>query len=249
MAELENPYQYADMVERQNDVYALTKYQIILQWLRGKSSLHILNAGCGSGELSFLLAKDGHQVTGIDPGAEYIALANQQIAPELKTRCTFLVESIESYHTNQQFDVIVATDVLEHIKDDIAATQKLLSMLRPGGLLIITVPALPKLFGYHDEALGHFRRYTRRSLNQLMKRFPVLTVRRMRYFGFFLIPVCYLYSCHWRRSYPIASGKQSLVSSLISNVLRLILGFEKFVPLPLGTSLLALAVKKTIENR
>ena len=66
--------------------------------------------------------------------------------------------SIEDFQTDRPFDCVVSTDVLEHIEDDRAAFQKLVDLVAPGGLVIITVPAGQWLFGYHDEQIGHFRR-------------------------------------------------------------------------------------------
>ena len=89
--------------------------------------------------------------------------------------------------------------MLEHIADDRAAFAGLVGLVRPGGLVLLTVPAGPWLFGYHDEQLGHFRRYTRSSLRRLVA--GACTVDALRYFGFSLVPVCYLYSKLLRRPY------------------------------------------------
>ena len=61
-----NQYQYDDLKSRDNDFYAQIKYDLILDLLRDRR-MSILNAGCGAGDLSFLLSKFGHTVTGIDP--------------------------------------------------------------------------------------------------------------------------------------------------------------------------------------
>ena len=55
-------------------------------------------------------------------------------------------------------------DVLEHIKDDVAALQRVHKLLRPGGRLVLTVPAYPLLYSADDTVAGHFRRYTRTTL-------------------------------------------------------------------------------------
>ncbi len=65
---------------------------------------------------------------------------------------------------NETFDYIYTSNVLEHIKDDIAVLKKLKELIRPAGLLAIYVPALPFLYSDLDRKVGHFRRYRKRDL-------------------------------------------------------------------------------------
>ena len=65
-------------------------------------------------------------------------------------------------------DLVVAFDVLEHIEDDKAAVRGVFEALRPGGRLLVAVPADPALWSAHDEAVGHVRRYTRQTLYDLL---------------------------------------------------------------------------------
>lgn len=69
----------------------------------------------------------------------------------------------------RQYDAIVMVNVIEHIADDHALVARLASMLRPGGKLLVYVPACPFAFGSLDVALGHHRRYTPDSLASLMR--------------------------------------------------------------------------------
>ena len=64
------------------------------------------------------------------------------------------------------FDVVVALDVLEHIEDDVAALSVLRECVKPGGKVIVTVPAMPSLWSTWDDQLGHHRRYTRRMMER-----------------------------------------------------------------------------------
>lgn len=225
------------MLIRQADPYANAKYRIILAYLRGAKPLRILNAGCGSGELSVLLSEAGHAVLGIDPGAEYIELARKALPEALRSRCSFAVASIEEFDAPAPFDAVVATDVLEHIADDCAAAQKLARLVSRGGVLILTVPALPSLFGFHDENLGHFRRYRAGQLKKVIDGTGLIRIEKMRYFGWTLIPICVLFSKILRRPYPISSvgGSDASLRNLLLNAL---LHLDTRVPLPLGTSLI-----------
>jgi 2-polyprenyl-3-methyl-5-hydroxy-6-metoxy-1,4-benzoquinol methylase len=70
---------------------------------------------------------------------------------------------------DRPFDTVVSINVLEHIAADVAAVQNLSSVLRPGGRLILYVPAMPCLHGTLDEAAGHHRRYTLPGLRTLVE--------------------------------------------------------------------------------
>jgi SAM-dependent methyltransferase len=236
-----NAYQYQDLRERSADQYAATKYDILLDWLSGKERLHVLNAGCGSGELSLRLAAAGHRVVGIDPGADYIDLARANLADRPGADCTFDVCSIEEYEPEEPFDCVVATDVLEHIKDDQTAFNKLIACVKPGGDVLITVPAGQYLFGYHDEQLGHYRRYSRKSLAALAR--GSCRVHRLRYFGFVLLPVCWYFSKFRRTPYPVAESGDTQRRPVTASVLKSLLTLDRLVPMPLGTSVLMHATK------
>jgi SAM-dependent methyltransferase len=227
-------YQYQDLLDRQEDLYARAKYEMIMARLARRSGLDVLNAGCGSGDLSFMLARAGHRVVGIDPVPEYIAIAQRSAAHADLTGCTFATSSIEAFKADRDFDCVTATDVLEHIQDDRGALAKLVGLLRPRGEIVITVPAGSWLFGYHDEQLGHVRRYSRGSLRRLAE--DLCRVDSIRYFGFTLIPICYLYSRMLRRPYPVRES--STGGGLTSGILKGLLRLEKRCSMPLGTSLL-----------
>lgn len=82
-------------------------------------------------------------------------------------------------------DVVVALDVLEHFEDDSGFVAKAKRRLRPGGKLVLKVPAQSKLFGPMDEASGHFRRYDEAPLVELLRRegFETLVLRHMNPLG------------------------------------------------------------------
>lgn len=84
-------------------------------------------------------------------------------------------------------DVAIMTDVLEHIRYDEQAVRECARVLRSGGVLILTVPAAPLLFGEHDRALGHFRRYSRQQLVALLRR-NGFGIERITHFNTLLAP-------------------------------------------------------------
>ena len=72
----------------------------------------------------------------------------------------------DSIHLEAQADVLLSTEVLEHIEDDHAALKNWFELVRPGGHLLLSVPAHQHLFSAEDEMAGHFRRYSRRDLEK-----------------------------------------------------------------------------------
>ncbi len=242
-----NPYQYDDLLVRGHDLYANAKYGILLRHLEGERNLSILNAGCGSGELSLQLADAGHRVLGIDPSPDYIELARLNAESAGIDRCSFLVSSIEDFAADDVFDCVVATDVLEHIENDCAAFEKLAGLVKPGGILLITVPAGQWLYGFHDESLGHYRRYSRKQLTRLVS--PFCRIESLRYFGFSLVPVCYLYSKLLRQPYPVGASGDASKNPLVSFTLRMMLQLDRLLPMPLGTSLILKATRPLRPGR
>jgi 2-polyprenyl-3-methyl-5-hydroxy-6-metoxy-1,4-benzoquinol methylase len=236
-----NQAQYDDFCSKPLDLYAQTKYDILLDYLAGCRGLRVLNAGCGSGELSLRLAAAGHTVVGIDPEPRYVELARRNAAAQPGADCHFEVASIENYRGGAEFDCAVSTDVLEHIEDDRTAFDRLVRLVRPGGLVLITVPAGRWLFGYHDEVLGHYRRYTAGSLRALVS--GACTVHELRHFGATLIPVSLLFSKLLRRPYPMPQQRPQGGRSLGTRVLGSLLQIDRRLPLPLGTSLLLKATR------
>jgi SAM-dependent methyltransferase len=237
-----NQAQYDDLAVKGQDLYASTKYDILEGYLAGRTGLRVLNAGCGSGELSLRLAARGHTVVGIDVEPAYIELAVRNASASGAENCTFTVCSIEDYDGAGGFDCVVSTDVLEHIADDRAAFARLAGLARPGGLVLITVPAGQWLFGHHDEQLGHYRRYSKRTLRDLVRVY--CDVEAVRYFGFSLIPVCLVFSKWLRRPYPVAEAGDRKRRPFGSWLLRTLLNLDRLLPLPLGTSVLLKAVRR-----
>lgn len=75
------------------------------------------------------------------------------------------------------FDVLVLLDVLEHVEDDVELLTALSHRVTPGGHVLVSVPAWPKLFSRHDAALRHFRRYEPRELFALLERSGMSVMR------------------------------------------------------------------------
>jgi len=118
----------------------------------------VLDAGCGSGRTLQELVDYG-EVSGIELNTEAAALARGRALGEVQ------VGRLEALPwEDATFDLITCLDVIEHVPDDAAALTELRRVCRPGGWLLVTVPAYQALWSRHDEANHHYRRYSRAAL-------------------------------------------------------------------------------------
>lgn len=124
----------------------------------------VLDVGCGNA-LFFPKLKRFGNVRGIEVDADLLDPEH----PDRHRIHTKLLGDPEYAGPNWRFDLITALDVIEHIQDDGAAIEHMLAMLKPGGYLVLTVPAFMSLWDAHDEINHHFRRYTRKQLAGLVQ--------------------------------------------------------------------------------
>lgn len=129
----------------------------------------VLEVGAGlGGTTSFLATRDVVSWTCLEPDDALRAQIDDKIrSGVLPATCKSAAGTLEQLPREQAFDTIVYIDVLEHIADDAAEVRAAASRLRPHGKLVILSPAHAWLFSPFDRAVGHHRRYTRTSLDQL----------------------------------------------------------------------------------
>jgi SAM-dependent methyltransferase len=126
-------------------------------------------------------------VTSVDPSAEAVELLHARVTGPVLTAAA---ESLP--FADASFDGAVLGEVLEHVADDLAGLLEVTRVVRPNGVIAISVPANPAWFGPSDEWAGHHRRYTRTALLALIAD-AGLEVERLRPWGF---PVSSLYHRH-----------------------------------------------------
>jgi SAM-dependent methyltransferase len=121
-----------------------------------------IDVGAAGGGNTRVLQGLGWKVAAIEYGEEGSRVAAERGLPTLRADATRLPVASSS------LDLVVAFDVLEHIEDDKAAATGVYEALRPGGTFLVAVPADPRLWSAHDDAVGHVRRYTRQTLTDLL---------------------------------------------------------------------------------
>ena len=118
----------------------------------------VLEVGVGQGALGYRLA-ERYRYVGLELDEQALAVARSRIR-----RGTLVHGGLDALPPEDRFDLVVATEVLEHCKDDVAELRLWRERLVPRGLLLLSVPAFPERFGPWDVKAGHFRRYERDGL-------------------------------------------------------------------------------------
>jgi len=197
----------------------------------GGAAPRILDAGCGGGRVLADLAAIGEAV-GLEPAPTSRAKALARgVGPVVDA-------SLEALpFADGEFDLAVSLDVLEHLPDERPGLEELRRVVRPGGGLVVTVPAHPRLWSTHDELNRHFRRYTRASLAAAAGD-AGWRVERLTHFNTILLPVA-LVARHADRGdgLDIPPAPLNRVLSWTFQVERLALRLG--IRLPAGLSLLA----------
>ncbi|MCI0660137.1 MAG: methyltransferase domain-containing protein [Acidobacteria bacterium] len=205
------------------------------------NSISIASVGCGPAEgLQWLRQFIGQRgkIVGID--AEPIHA--RRIAPDIE----YVIGNLETpLIASGSFDAVLGLDVLEHLDNDAVGLYQAAQMVKPGGLLLITVPALPSLWGGQDVVSHHYRRYTKATLLRTFER-AGLPSPRVSYFNTLLFPP--IAAVRWtRRALRMAarsrSDSEETLPGLFNNLLATIFSFERHlihrINLPVGVSLLA----------
>jgi len=158
-------------------------YDVIAPYL-GRS---ILEAGSGVGVISRYLVERGDPVVLTDHHPAYLAHLRARFGDRPNVAFQILDLEHPPFEVEQSIDTVVSLNVLEHIRDDVAAVRGLADLLPVGGRLVLQVPNYPSLFGSLDETYGHFRRYSKRSLLEVIEQ-AGLSLVEIRNFNPLAIP-------------------------------------------------------------
>jgi len=137
----------------------LLKRKVILDALAKTHARTFLEVGCGAGDLLSSLDRRGYSGMGIDISPDAYHAASLL---DLSRRITVSMTPLEEIH--EYFDLVIASEVMEHWEDDIAFLRLLKERLVNYGWLFLTVPAHMKKWGRNDDFCGHIRRYERAEL-------------------------------------------------------------------------------------
>jgi 2-polyprenyl-3-methyl-5-hydroxy-6-metoxy-1,4-benzoquinol methylase len=204
------------------EVFSRVNSFILWQYEKIRGFVHgdVLEIGSGIGNISAFILSDNHSVTLSDIRPEYGQILRQKFQnnPNLKTVLNLDIADPDFQIRHKdilfQFDTVIALNVIEHIADDNLAIRNAASLLKKNGSLVILVPAGQRLYNRLDKELGHYRRYSKKSLTSLMSSEGL----SLDYSGFFNAPAILGW---W------VSGKLLKEKMITESKLKL---FNQFVP-------------------
>ncbi|MEO1654241.1 MAG: class I SAM-dependent methyltransferase [Bacteroidota bacterium] len=209
---------------------------------QGKPDPKILNVGAATGKTSELLEAFG-EVTSIEYDEGCVAFVRKTLNIPI-----IQASILDLPYADQTFDLVCAFDVIEHVENDQRAAAELHRVCKPGGAILVTVPAFNQLWSHHDVVNQHFRRYTRKTLQKLWVASD-FERSNTTYFNTFLFPPIWLFRrisrfipAQWIRreagsdfSVPGSRGWITRIFYLVFSLERLCLSYISF---PFGVSLM-----------
>lgn len=227
------------------DFFWLRAKRDLIASLLGKlprsSKTLVVGSGTGSDLSAIKRFADDIYVVDIEPEALNLlpdALVQEKKLADVSSRLPYA----EGF-----FDAVLAFDVLEHIEGATGpsspAIREIHRVLKPGGAFVFTVPAFGFLFSAHDRALGHYRRYDKKSLRELLKNFVEV---ELGYWVFMLFLPVAIQRLLKRKSPPKVHYRK--LPESFNNLLYKLLSLENYlikrgIPLPFGTTIFGIALK------
>jgi SAM-dependent methyltransferase len=216
--------------------------RLIERLVRPPKRAKVLEVGCGTGHnLAMLKSFGSLEASELDRCAR--ALANKRLPGKVKNA---KLPDLSMFKRNG-YDLIALLDVLEHVPDDLASLRAIHMRLKPGGALLLTVPANPWMWSAHDAAHHHFRRYTKKQLEELFLR-SGLEIQLLSHFNTLLFPLvaaARVVGKITRRQ----SADDKLPSGSVNSILNAVFGLEASLigrlPMPFGVSLVAVVRRPT----
>lgn len=225
---------------RDLEVMAFAKryHRWILNELQPFLGSEVIEVGAGSGNFSsFLLETNIKKLLALEPSKEMYPLLVKKLASEPRATVAQALFGDMRKQFHSSFDSVVYINVLEHIEKDAQELRYMYESLKPGGHVCIFVPALQQLYSETDAALGHYRRYTKPQLKQLLTE-AGFDIVRITYFDIVGILPWFVFCKLLKKK--LQPGDVALYDTLVVPIMRTI---ESMLYIPIGKNLLAVGKK------
>lgn len=190
---------------------------IIAEAIAGTPPSTALDIGAGAGGNTRVLEAAGWRATALEFSEAGVQLARERGLDVVQG------DAREMPFPDDHFGLAVAYDVLEHISEDDQVVAEMGRVVRPGGRILVAVPADPRLWSRHDEAIGHVRRYTRAGLVALFDD-PRFRINDVRSWNVLLRPVVA------RRRKRVEDFDLTRLPKVVNGALSLIIRAERHLP-------------------
>ena len=210
-------------------------YKKICPYLSG----NVLDIGSGLGDIA--------QYYHLNPKVKQIILTDysDEMLPRLKSRFAHLnsyralkfditANRLDDLFSPQGIDTITCVNVLEHIENDVNALNNMHSLLKKKGTLILLIPALPQIYGTLDALVGHYRRYTKTSLQKVIQK-TNFTIVKQFYMNMFGIITWFIAGKILKQKSFNAKACKGL-----DKIVPVLEGIESFIQPPFGQSLITI---------
>jgi SAM-dependent methyltransferase len=214
----------------------------LIQSLELSETASILDIGSSTGTNLRLLSELGYtNVKGLDPSPVARDFCAQkglaEVMPGDVRKIPFPVDSV---------DLVLATDIIEHVEEDDIAIKEIYRIIKPGGYILCTVPAFQSLWGIQDDVSQHKRRYKKNGLNALVQS-AGFEIRKSFYFNFILFIPIWATRVLLKLFRPSIRAETDLNSKFINWILLKIFMIDiltaKNIQPPFGVSILTLGEK------
>lgn len=214
----------------------------LLKSLKISKDASILDLGCSGGSLIKFLETNGyHNVIGVDISDKAVRVCKSKGLKNVKA-----MDASNLKFKDNTFDLIIASDILEHIQYDVSALKRWNSILKKGGKAIVFVPAHKFLWSAHDEINMHYRRYSRKDLTLKFKNADFI-VKRSSYWNISLFFPLYLVN-NLKKLFNKKKDNLYRTNHLINRLLIFLLKCEnksiKTINSPIGVSVFIVAEKR-----
>ena len=224
-------------------------FSILEKYFNHKILFNILDVGCGPGEMLNDLSKFG-KIFSVDCDLKAIKICIQKGCLN-----TCISEAENLPYRESFFSLVLMLDVLEHLDSDENGLKEAVRVCKPGGIILLTVPAFQFLWGNQDIVSNHRRRYSIKDLNALVNS-KELNVIKVSYFNFFLFPIIsalrvlrnLMLNDYKKVETTVKSdfsiNKPGLFNNILTAIFSLECKFIDFLDFPVGSSIICVLKKR-----